>query len=346
MRFVSMDIEITDPLPSEEYHWRESLGVSCCGTATPDEPKTWATPADAGSYLTYRPRMDTDTLRVMCRYLQGQELSRHTIVTWNGLGFDFRMLAQDALDNGDRDLAQDWARMALGHCDLAFQMRAERGYMIGLDTAAEALDAARKTEGMHGDMVPELWQGGPEQQAKCMAYVQQDAIATLDVAKSLWAKCSIRWITKRGNKARFPWYPTFMVEHAPAFSKEKVAALNEQPKEYLAALGNSKRRFLTVREVIRFVPCPNTRWMTVPPKPLHLSYDWAYELLGEEPEEHESLLNYRKRGPDPKPEPIPGFDDPPPGFVEEEDLPPPIEKDTDSGAIDVPDWAKEDDLPF
>ena len=156
---------------------------------------------------------------------------RWTIVTWNGLGFDFDILAEEACNP---TYAAMCSNLALNHIDIGFQMLCERGFMVALNVAAKGLGLHGKTEGMSGDKAPTMWTQGEEQQKKVLEYVEQDVITTLQVYERLVETGKLSWITKAGTPAKYPWEPEIR-----------------------------NGRLLTASECLN-LPLPDTSWMDEP----------------------------------------------------------------------------------
>jgi len=207
--------------------WRDyiPLGLSCAATTVGDtgrDSETWITRAwgdpTQGTQMLY------DQFDELLAYLERAVASGVVCVTWNGVGFDLPFLA-DAYPYAKEQIKA----LTRAHCDPAFQMFCERGYMISLDKAAHALGAAGKTEGMRGDLAPLLWTGLPdwemsESQGKMIAetglvpgssearqhvidYVKQDAITTALVYAGLARGEKCAWITANGAVSKVPWTP-------------------------------------------------------------------------------------------------------------------------------------------
>lgn len=129
--------------------------------------------------------------RLVFLYHQGYD-----IVSWNGLGFDFDVLAEEVRDD---EYAKRVADLALHSVDPAFVMLCAKGYMIGLNTAAKGLGVEGKTEGMHGDLAPQMWRQGREQQNKVIDYVEQDVIATANVYEAMRKIGGVQWTSRTGR---------------------------------------------------------------------------------------------------------------------------------------------------
>jgi hypothetical protein len=179
-----------------------------------------------------------DCRRLVSIMLNEQRSGGNRIVSFNGLGFDFDILAEECQDpffksyNGpSRDACKE---LALGHIDIGFQMYRERGFMIGLDAMAHALGLPGKMEEVGGAKAPEMWAQGKFQQEKVLEYVAQDVVTTLDVYWEIIKQGEVKWITKAGRPAKYPWVP--------------------QTKD---------GRLLTVQECLE-LPDPDTSWMDEP----------------------------------------------------------------------------------
>lgn len=118
------------------------------------------------------------------------------VITWNGVGFDFRVLAEES---GQK---RRCANLAMGHIDMMLHFLCLKGFPIGLDAAARGLGVESKMEGMSGAGAPKLWADGDCEIA--LEYVSQDVRATMNVCEAIRNKRSFRWITQRGMLSHVP----------------------------------------------------------------------------------------------------------------------------------------------
>ncbi|NJL29595.1 MAG: hypothetical protein HC897_17760, partial [Thermoanaerobaculia bacterium] len=107
-------------------------------------------------------------------YLLEQVAAGFTLLTWNGLGFDLDVLAEES---GRLD---DCRRLARSHVDMMFDVVCRLGYPLGLDKVAKAMGLAGKTQGMSGELAPKMWAEGRHDEV--LAYVAQDVVTTLELA--------------------------------------------------------------------------------------------------------------------------------------------------------------------
>ena len=112
------------------------------------------------------------------------------IVSWNGTGFDFQLLAR--LLPNRKDVIID---MTLKSYDPMFQLLCSIGYMPGLEAAGLGIGLPPKP--MEGASAPALWGHGFF--AEVMDYVSQDAITTGTIAEHIFTMHSLSWITKAGD---------------------------------------------------------------------------------------------------------------------------------------------------
>jgi hypothetical protein len=129
----------------------------------------------------------------LVQYLAGAVRAGETIVTWNGAGFDFRVLAQAS------GMVDACVELAWGHLDLMFWFHCRNGYSVGLDRAAQAVGSG-KTQGMDGAEAARLWGAGEYDQV--LDYVAQDVRALEAIYKGAQLSNALRWINTRGRTSR------------------------------------------------------------------------------------------------------------------------------------------------
>ena len=125
-------------------------------------------------------------------YLASMMKAGHTIVTWNGLAFDFDILAEES---ATKDICK---RLAWDHVDMMFHVFCKQGYRVALDKAAQGMGIPGKTQGMSGIQAPQLWAEGRYQEVR--DYVSQDVRVALNLAKKGQQSGKFRWITQKGTR--------------------------------------------------------------------------------------------------------------------------------------------------
>lgn len=211
-KYLAFDIETAKAIPANEHDWKSHrpMGISCAATlvSDSDELLVWH-----GGKNCKRPasRMNRQETRTLVHYLARQVNCGYTIVTWNGLGFDFDILGEES------GMLQKCRRLAHDHVDMMFHVLCKLGYGVGLDSAARGMDLAGKTEGITGAAAPRFWATG--RRKEILEYVAQDVRITLELAEICEARGFLRWVTRAGRKCELPlrkgWLPVRLAERLP-----------------------------------------------------------------------------------------------------------------------------------
>lgn len=199
MKYVAFDIEIAKEVPNgEDLHDYRPLGITCAATVTESgNLRVW--------HDNYAPQMSPEYIMQLIHYLwlQHEDHGRFPL-TWNGMGFDFPVLAEES---HDPDSVNACKHLAINHIDPGFQMVCQRGFMVGLNTAAKGMFLSGKTEGMHGGLAPTMWKGSREDQDKVLEYVTQDTKTTAELYEAILEHGELRWTSKAKRAAI--WWPKF-----------------------------------------------------------------------------------------------------------------------------------------
>ena len=136
-------------------------------------------------------------------YLLGAWKDGYIPLTWNGLGFDFKILAEES------GLFTACKILALNHVDMMFHFFCVKGFPIGLDTACRGMGLEGKPEGMNDAIAPIAWQ--EERYQEVLDYVSNDVVQPLKLAELVQRRGWLTWYTRRGSPANatFPdgWLP-------------------------------------------------------------------------------------------------------------------------------------------
>lgn len=170
-------------------------------------------PAACNATTSGAEHLDARGVQRMLQYLQrAVERDGAVLVTWNGAGFDLRVVeavlrkeagkgrGADGTAAEDADAAR---RLAMGHVDLMFQFFCDRGYAVGLGKVARAMLPENSNEKlMSGADAPAEWASGErKRQALVLAYCDTDARLLGDIAVLAALRGQLRWHTRRGNIA-------------------------------------------------------------------------------------------------------------------------------------------------
>ncbi|MBN2258723.1 MAG: hypothetical protein JW704_13055 [Anaerolineaceae bacterium] len=191
-RYLAFDLEIARDLPEGLEDWKSirPLGITCAATITSEgELSLFPAKDDSGAYSD---RMTPAQAGQMVDHLMAAVDSGLMILTWNGLGFDFDILAEES------NRFEDCATLAMMHVDMMFHLFCLRGYGLALDKAAQGMGLPGKLPGMNGALAPQYWKDG--KQGIVLDYVAQDVRTTLDVASAVEARRALRWVSMSGNE--------------------------------------------------------------------------------------------------------------------------------------------------
>jgi hypothetical protein len=226
VRLVAFDLEIANELPDGARDWRRigPLGITCAA-AQGDSHSL--------SFWQGRPRMTPAQCRELVQDLTQMVSAGHTLVTWNGCGFDFAVLAQES------GMVAECAELALYHIDMMLMVTFSQGFFLGLQKAllgaglegkrqVVTLSDGRIVKGMEGRLAPHLWKQG--EYDAVLSYLEADVENTLALARHVQQEQVIRWTSGRG----------------------RLQAVHFD-------------RLLTVRECFE-LPEPDVSWMTNPPR--------------------------------------------------------------------------------
>lgn len=226
MKLASFDIEIAAVLPEGIEDWAEhpDLGISCAAVAFDDQPEV--------QIWSGVPRLDHLAAQRMARELIGLQEQGYRFVTWNGCGFDFRVLAQET------GMDEEMAQLARGHIDLMLMVTFSKGHFLGLQKAlvgagmAGKLKRVQLSDGswideMEGSQAPVLWARG-EQEA-VLAYLEQDVRQQLALAQWVQANREIRWISGAGNPQAAPFQKLLTVEECFELPEPDTSWMRDPP---------------------------------------------------------------------------------------------------------------------
>jgi hypothetical protein len=176
-RYLAFDIETAKDVLGDDFNWRphRPLGISCAATLTRDavQPLLWHGKTKDGSP---ERRMSREDAQGLVQYLANMAANGYRILTWNGLGFDFDILAEES------GAAASCKECALGQVDIMFHVFCSLGYPVGLDKAAQGMGLPGKPPGMSGIKAPRLWAQGHFKEV--LEYVAQDVRTAMQLAQT------------------------------------------------------------------------------------------------------------------------------------------------------------------
>ena len=155
-----------------------------------------------------------DVAEMMTYVLEQVNEMGYILSTFNGLGFDLRVV-HDVLKKGGYDeLAKDVSQLAMSddHFDNMYQFFCVKGFAVSLKAilASEFGDSVKKeckldngeAEEFGGAQAAIAWMEPGDAQYKVATYCAQDVVVQLKVHQQWREKKKITWITKKKRKGR------------------------------------------------------------------------------------------------------------------------------------------------
>lgn len=192
--YIGFDHEIAKIIGPDFSQWRlfRPLGITCAALYLEgNEPMLRHDTTPQGNPA---PKMSREYACRLVSELMDWTEKGYLIFTWNGLGFDFDVLAEES------NLWKECRHLALNHVDMMFHFFCIKGFPLKLDKAAKGMGLTGKTAGMTGDQAPILWQQGQYDQV--LEYVGQDSRTTVEVARAVEKKHYLRWTSNSGRPQR------------------------------------------------------------------------------------------------------------------------------------------------
>lgn len=197
LRLIAFDLEIARPFRETKRFEKLDYGITCAQLYGDDGRVKYVWSADED-----KAQLTKDQCVGIVEVMEKLVDDGWTIITHNGLSFDFRVLAEES---GLRDRC---ARLAFFHVDTMFIVTRIRGHFIGLDKIAIGMgvvpkrrsatlsDGTEITE-MSGAMAPELWERG--ERSAVLHYLEGDCVTTLAVGDEVQNSGRLTYRMKKGN---------------------------------------------------------------------------------------------------------------------------------------------------
>lgn len=208
-----------------DWKLHRPLGISCAAVHYED---------DTYSPITYsdRDRLTREQCQELVKDLTLMVNRGYTLLTWNGLSFDFDVLAEES------GLLDECAKLAMNHIDMMFMVFAWKGHFLALEAACQGaglkgkekrviLSTGEILDGMNGALAPDLWADG-EQQA-VLDYLAGDVKQTLELANAINERGGIGWTAKSG-RANFIKTPLMTVRECLALPEPDTSWMKNPMK--------------------------------------------------------------------------------------------------------------------
>jgi hypothetical protein len=236
-KYIAFDIETAKEVPGEDFNWkpRRPLGISCVASLSSDsdEPRVWLSRTGQGDPASQMSRVDVGDF---VQFLLDAVAEGLVPLSWNGLSFDFDVLAEES---GRLD---DCRTLARHHVDMMFHVVCEKGFPVALKNAALGLGVAGKLAGVEGINAPTLWTRG--QHDLVMDYVKQDVRTTLAVALKAEKQKKFAWTTRKGTTSFMPLPKGWLtVESAAQLPLPDMSWMSSPPKRqsFMSWLSDGKK---------------------------------------------------------------------------------------------------------
>ena len=196
MKLASFDLEIAKEIPNDtkDFFSLAPLGITCAAVAYSDTRKV--------DYWTGMPKMTKDECSAMVDEFIALIDNGYIFVTWNGLSFDFRVLAQES------GRYEECKKIAMNHIDMMVIVTFTKGWYVGLDSvlAGAGLKGKKKevklNNGeicvMSGAKAPKMWKDGEHKAV--LSYLRDDVIQPLLLAEHIMNTKKIQWTSSSGKR--------------------------------------------------------------------------------------------------------------------------------------------------
>lgn len=164
-KFAALDLETRHLLDNDKHGLEKGLlGITCIGLMLSGQqsPDVWFGKEANGQIAD---QMSKGDLCNFVDHLKSLSDDRFTIVTWNGMNFDFRVLAAES------ERVQDCRLLAMAHVDMMYNIFCEKGWPVAIAQVASGMGVTGKTQGMDGRDAVRIWNEQPNQRQKVMGLI-------------------------------------------------------------------------------------------------------------------------------------------------------------------------------
>lgn len=206
---IVLDLEIVKDIP-EGVEWESirPLGISCIGIIRSQFEEEYNEPLaffhcdeleqDSLEGIPEGAMTKSDVASFVRASYNACRKQGTRFVTWNGLSFDFNILAEES------GMYDECKWLARNHVDMMFQIVCTKGFRLSLNSAAKGMGLPGKMEDVGGAAAPIMWRGTVQDRFKVIEYLKQDVRTTLDVYNKVLEHKYISWTSKTGRRQMIP----------------------------------------------------------------------------------------------------------------------------------------------
>lgn len=195
-KLASFDIEICDELNTSDPTFVPRISCAAVALSDSEQLTFWANPN--------APDMTPEIVQQMFSDLLDLASRGYTILTWNGVAFDFKVVEHYAGVYAKQVQQMSWD----AHVDMMLLVAFQKGHRLGLDAALRGhqleskLHTVKLSDGtvindMSGAKAPELWNRG--ERAAVFEYLAVDVRQPLKLAAQIEEQKRLCWISKAGK---------------------------------------------------------------------------------------------------------------------------------------------------
>ena len=185
MKCIVLDLEFTELVPDDDLE-RSNLQIACAATLLSDykgPPLLWTPDANVCA-------LNLDILVHLIAYLEAMTSVGYTLVTWGGMGADFRVLQKEV-----PHLRDTIRKLAMNSIDVPFVSASCQGMMMSLSASAEAIGISEK-EAESSKQIPQMWRSNLRDAVH--EHVSRDVRLTMEVFSEMCRTKVLKWKTQRG----------------------------------------------------------------------------------------------------------------------------------------------------
>ena len=226
IKFASFDLEIAKDLPEQMDRWEDHapLGITCAALALSDREDV--------TYWSGVPKLDQSQCVKMVHDLQSIVTEGYKLLTWNGAGFDFKVLAQES------GMYRECGELALNHIDMMLLVTFKKGWYLSLQKVLDGAGLKGKLKkvvlsdgtilhDMDGAKAPKLWASGEHDAV--FSYLKGDVVQPLELVEFILKEKKVVWTSNSGRPMTVPIEKLQIVRECFSIPEPDVTWMDDPP---------------------------------------------------------------------------------------------------------------------